>query len=68
MDKKNSVFIGVSLDDYIADRNGGFEWLDIIPVMLGGGTRLYSELPRHMQFELVKTRTYMGQITQAHFI
>lgn len=175
MDKKNSVFIGVSIDGYIADRNGGLEWLDMIPnkensdmgyieftsdidalvmgrttfetvlgfdvdwpyekpvfvlsttleeipeshqgkaflvkgsldeilsqihnqgfhrlyidggttiqnflradlidkivistipVLLGGGASLFSELPEHLEFELVETRTYLNQITQTHY-
>ncbi|WP_248602837.1 dihydrofolate reductase family protein [Algoriphagus marincola] len=31
MKKKNKVFIGCSLDGFIADQKGGIDWLDSIP-------------------------------------
>jgi len=31
MDKKNVVYIGCSLDGFIADKDGGLDWLESIP-------------------------------------
>ncbi|MDY2587778.1 dihydrofolate reductase family protein [Winogradskyella aquimaris] len=38
-----------------------------IPILLGGGASLFSELPNALQFELVGTKTYLNQITQNHY-
>ena len=38
-----------------------------IPILLGGGFPLFSELPNQLEFELVKTKTFLNQITQTHY-
>jgi len=42
-------------------------FLTTIPVLLGGGTSLFSELPNELKFELIETTTYLNQITQNHY-
>lgn len=41
--------------------------ITIIPIVLGGGSPLFSELPNELKFELVKTKTYLNHITQNHY-
>ena len=41
--------------------------LTTIPVLLGGGASLFSELPNEMQFELIRTKTYLNHVTQNHY-
>jgi dihydrofolate reductase len=41
--------------------------LTTIPILLGGGSSLFSELPKKLKFELVGTKTYLNQITQNHY-
>ena len=38
-----------------------------IPILLGGGSSLFLELPKVLSFELIGTKTYLNQIAQNHF-
>lgn len=42
--------------------------LSTIPILLGGGASLFTELPKELQFELMETKTFLNQITQIHYI
>lgn len=41
--------------------------LTTIPVLLGGGSPLFSELQKSLSFELLESKTYLNQITQSHY-
>jgi len=38
-----------------------------IPILLGGGSSLFAELPNELKFELIGTKTFLNQITQNHY-
>lgn len=38
-----------------------------IPILLGGGSSLFSVLPNELKFELIKTKTYLNQVVQSHY-
>ena len=38
-----------------------------IPILLGSGSPLFSELPNELKFELINTKTFLNQITQNHY-
>lgn len=41
--------------------------LTTIPILLGGGSSLFQELPNVLNFDLIGTKTYLNQITQSHY-
>lgn len=38
------------------------------PIVLGGGPSLFSEFPKELPFELVKSKVFFNQLVQNHFI
>jgi len=38
-----------------------------IPILLGGGARLFGDLPKPLSFELVGTEVFVNQIVQEHY-
>ncbi len=41
--------------------------LTTIPMLLGGGSSLFTELPSELKFELMETKTFLNQIPQNHY-
>lgn len=41
--------------------------LTTIPILLGGGSSLFTELPNELKFELIGTKTFLNQVTQNHY-
>jgi len=39
-----------------------------IPILLGGGSPLFSDLPERLDFECIDTKIYLGKVVQNHFI
>ena len=38
------------------------------PILLGGGSPLFSELPKELTFELVRSKVFSNQLVQRHYI
>ena len=41
--------------------------LTTIPILLGGGSSLFGDLPNELNFELIGTKTFLNQISQTHY-
>jgi len=39
-----------------------------IPIILGGGSKLFSDLPKELKFEHINTQVYLGEIVQSHYV
>ncbi|WKV12922.1 dihydrofolate reductase family protein [Marivirga harenae] len=39
-----------------------------IPVLLGGGSPLFTDLPKELKFNLVESKIYLNQVSQLHYV
>ncbi|MBU2490052.1 MAG: dihydrofolate reductase family protein [Proteobacteria bacterium] len=38
-----------------------------VPILLGGGTPLFGLLPKHLEFEHIRTEVFLGALVQSHY-
>jgi dihydrofolate reductase len=59
--------MGVSVDGFIADREGEFAWTDELrmfrnPVVVGGGTPFLPPVTENVPLDLIETRTFGSRV------
>ena len=65
--------MGVSLDGFIAGRDGEIDWsadeyrLFVSPVVLGGGTPYFPALDDRTNLELVETQTFGSRVVYVRY-
>ncbi len=71
---KLSVFVGTSLDGFIARRNGRYDFLPIhhititrVPVLIGEGIPLFGSVPRDIQLRHINTRQYQSGLVTSEY-
>ena len=58
---------GIAIQGFLKDDLIDEMIITVFPVLLGGGSPLFSELPKALEFELVKSKVYVDQLVQHHF-
>ena len=58
---------GTTIGDFLKEDLIDEMVLTTIPILLGGGSSLFSELPNELKFELTGTKTFLNQISQRHY-
>ena len=58
---------GVTIQNFLKEDLIDELIITVIPILLGGGTPLFGELSKPMEFEHVKTETFLNAIVQNHY-
>jgi len=58
---------GVTIQSFLKEDLIDEMTITIFPVVLGGGSPLFSEFPEVLEFELVESRVYLNQLVKNHF-
>jgi dihydrofolate reductase len=58
---------GITIQNFLRENLIDELIVTVIPIILGGGTPLYSKLPNEIKFELVSSKVYCDQLLQIHY-
>jgi dihydrofolate reductase len=58
---------GITIQNFLKEDLIDEMIITVFPIVLGGGTPLFTELPNALQFELVHSKVYLKQLVQHHF-
>ena len=58
---------GVTVQNFLIEDLIDEMIITIIPVLLGGGTPLFADLPDQMQFQCIKSETLLNDLVQTHY-
>lgn len=58
---------GITIQNFLKEDLIDEMFITVIPIVLGGGYPLFSELPKGLEFELVKSKLFLNQLVQNHY-
>lgn len=58
---------GVTIQNFLKEDLIDNIIITTIPILLGGGSPLFSALPKELEFEYVKTEVYLEELVQTHY-
>lgn len=59
---------GKTIQSFLAEELIDEMTITIIPILLGGGTRLFSDLKQSQSFKCTETKLFLGEVVQNRFV
>ena len=66
----NHIYVdgGTVIQDFLREDMIDEMIITRVPMLLGGGTQLFADLPEQLEFELVETKTFLNAFVQCHYL
>lgn len=58
---------GLTIQNFLKEDLIGELTITVIPIVLGGGSPLFSQLPKELEFTLLESKVFLNQLVQNHY-